>query len=272
MQDVFGQCGKPKKLPMRSKKRACKLIVCDLDGTLLDEQKQMDLKFLRVMQEKKIPFTFATGRNYHIVKDLIEACNIHLPYITNNGANIFVEDTCIYSQNIDKDELQETLERLVLNGISFVLYSQDEILSWDHDVRLDRFKQRLIGKRILRDLENVEQSRQYDIFKVVMVGEDLNPLCEMINSQCKDTLACCSENQIYTITHRLATKGKALRRLLQLVKIDPKDVIVFGDNYNDVSMFAIVQESVAMVHSDEKVKSQVKHITDRVSKFIDENL
>lgn len=127
---------------------------------------------------------------------------------------------------------------------------------------MDRFKQRLIGKCILRDLENVEQSRQYDIFKVVMVGEDLNPLCEMINSQCKDTLACRSENQIYTITHRLATKGKALRRLLQLVKIDPKDV----------SMFAIVQESVAMVHSDEKVKSQAKHITDRVSKFIDENL
>ena len=48
-QDVFGQCGKPKELPMRSKKRACKLIVCDLDGTLLDEQKQMDPKFLRVM-------------------------------------------------------------------------------------------------------------------------------------------------------------------------------------------------------------------------------
>lgn len=129
--------------------------------------------------------------------------------------------------------------------------------TWGHDVRLDRFKQRLIGKCILRDLENVEQSRQYDIFKVVMVGEDLNPLCEMINSQCKDTLACRSENQIYTITHRLATKG-----LLQLVKIDLKDV----------SMFAIVQGSVAMVHSDEKVKSQAKHITDRVSKFIDENL
>lgn len=50
-----------------------KLIVCDLDGTLLNDRKQLDSQILPVLdalRKKHILFTLATGRNEAIARDL----------------------------------------------------------------------------------------------------------------------------------------------------------------------------------------------------------
>lgn len=66
-----------------------KLIVCDLDGTLLNDRKQLDSQILEVLdalRKKHILFTLATGRNEAIVRDYVDQLGIEIPYAADNGA------------------------------------------------------------------------------------------------------------------------------------------------------------------------------------------
>lgn len=94
-----------------------KLIVADLDGTLLHDDKSLDRNIKSVLIEKNVPLTFISGRNVHIIQDYIKELNITLPYITNNGANMFLGDTCIYECPIDSSELKTCLNILDTNKL-----------------------------------------------------------------------------------------------------------------------------------------------------------
>ena len=68
-----------------------RLIVADLDGTLLDDEKQLDAGIVDVIKElekRDIMFTLASGRNIHIMQPYLKELSLQLPFIANNGANI----------------------------------------------------------------------------------------------------------------------------------------------------------------------------------------
>jgi len=57
------------------------------------------------------------------------------------------------------------------------------------------------------------------------------------------------------------SKGNALKTLSEKLKVDLDDVIVFGDNYNDMDMFKCAGMPIAMGNSVEDIKLQAKYIT-----------
>lgn len=81
---------------------------------------------------------------------------------------------------------------------------------------------------------------------------------------------------IYTLTNKDSTKGKTLKKLLEYLDIDSSSVLAFGDNYNDISMFEVV-DGVAMKNAQESLKEVAKYLTksnedDGVSYFIQNKL
>ena len=106
-----------------TKLKGIKLIVADLDGTLLHDDKSLDRNIKSVLKEKNIPFTFVSGRNVHIIQEYLDELNISLPYITNNGANMFLGNTCIYECPINSNELETCLSILVKREVAFLAYS-----------------------------------------------------------------------------------------------------------------------------------------------------
>lgn len=85
-----------------------------------------------------------------------------------------------------------------------------------------------------------------------------------------------SEGVIYTLTNKDSTKGKTLKKLLEYLDIDSSSVLAFGDNYNDISMFEVV-DGVAMENAQESLKEVAKYLTksnedDGVSYFIQNKL
>ena len=78
------------------------------------------------------------------------------------------------------------------------------------------------------------------------------------------------------ITCRGTSKGNAIKKLCEYLKIDLKDSVALGDSYNDLSMFEVVGHSVAMGNVPEDIKKMVDEVTDTnnkdgVAKFV-ENL
>lgn len=252
-----------------------KLIVADLDGTLLHNDKTLDRNIKQVLQEKQIPMTFVSGRNVHIIQDYLKALDISLPYITNNGANMFVNGKCIYECSIDSDELRKCIELLVEKQISFLAYTNEKIFSYGSQPGLEKFKQRLIGKCKIIAYESMEDVLKESIFKVVMIHPKMEWIQKRINDLCKKTICMQSEGEVYTLTNINSTKGKTLLRLLEYLNLNSNEVLAFGDNYNDISMFEVV-DGVAVSNAQESLKKVAKYFTksneeDGVSYFIKMN-
>ena len=53
----------------------------------------------------------------------------------------------------------------------------------------------------------------------------------------------------------------ALRYIMDLYQIDREEVLVFGDNYNDLSMFKAAGTSVAMENADRQIREQADFVT-----------
>ena len=212
-----------------------RLVVADLDGTLLDDEKQLDAGIVDVIKElakREIMFTLASGRNIHIMKPYLKELSLQLPFIANNGANMF-------------------------QGDAFTTSLQD--------ARLQFFLNRLRGKTRMKQAVDDRDMLGHAIFKVVMVAKDANvmePVLHTINAHCESLHAVRSEDDVYTITHVDATKGKTLVRLMELLHVQPKQTMVFGDNFNDATMFSTAGISVCM----ENGQSEVKEMADYIAK------
>lgn len=244
-----------------------RLVLADLDGTLLDEQKQLDSEIIDVAQQLKakgIALSFASGRNMHIMQDYIDRLQVELPYITNNGANMFVKKECVYECCIVPEELKDTLSVIVERQIPFIAYSNFVVYPIGSHPALTTFLQRLIGKSEIDSCEDLDTICGQSIFKVVLVHEDevlMKAVMDHINQHCRETHCVRSEGDVYTVTHASASKGSAVKRLLELTGIAPEQTIVFGDNYNDTSMFAVVKHSVAMENAIEDIKKEATYVT-----------
>lgn len=58
------------------------------------------------------------------------------------------------------------------------------------------------------------------------------------------------------------SKGNAIKKLCEYLKIDLKDSVALGDSYNDITMFEVVGHSVAMRNAPEDIKKIVNEVTD----------
>lgn len=253
-----------------------KLIVADLDGTLLHDDKTLDSNIKKVLDDKKIPFTFVSGRNVHIIQEYLKELNITLPYITNNGANIFLGNKCIYECSIDSNELMHCLRTLKAMDVAFLAYTNESIYCFGNQPGLENFKKRLIGKCQIIDDFVIDSLINVPIFKVVMIHENMETVKDILNTHCTKTVCMQSEGNIYTLTNINSTKGKTLKKLLEYLKIESEEVLAFGDNYNDIPMFEVVV-GVAVENAQEGLKKVAKYHTksneeNGVSYFIEENL
>ena len=103
-----------------------RLIVADLDGTLLDDEKQLDAGIVDVIKElekRDIMFTLASGRNIHIMQPYLKELSLQLPFIANNGANMFQGDACIYEKSMESEELAFAFQQLQQQDIPCIAYT-----------------------------------------------------------------------------------------------------------------------------------------------------
>lgn len=260
-----------------------RLIVADMDGTLLNDEKHLDSGIKDVIEElnaRDIQFTLASGRNIHIMKSYMKELNLNLPCITNNGANIFQNDICMYEQNMMLTELAYAFTILQKQDIPFIAYSNEAVYTNEVASETEKFLHRLRGKTKIIVEHNHDSILRNSIFKVVFINDDVDTMLDLmndINSHCENLHCVRSENEIYTITHIDATKGKTLKKVLTMLCLQPEQVLVFGDNFNDISMFEVAGISVAMKNSQEEVKQKADFIAlsnneNGVSEFIKEHL
>lgn len=243
-----------------------KLIVSDVDGTLLDKSEGYSSEFEKLaelIQTYEIPFTLASGRGPDMIAEIVEKLHITLPVIVNNGAAAITRTGCIWNDYFNPMHIKEAV--LTANSLDMAIIMDDGVgeAAYRHNAyiqeqiekynRYNRFYiplEREWPDLKLQKLLIIDQEREG---RIDLVLEKLEPY--------KDELNIIRYNaRSADIMPKTASKGKALKRLADQLQIDSKDILVFGDEQNDIEMFDLAGVGAAVKNAVPELKKHADYI------------
>lgn len=257
-----------------------KLIAADMDGTLLDgnaELSDYNAEILKALIKNGIEIIFATGRPFESVKKFKDAINNDNCLIICNGAA--VADTngkFLYTKSMDENSSKMIIDLFNENkdGICLNIYSDGKYYISEEEFYFKKYIEREGIKNIIVGLEKIEV---FEFVKVLFLGEHekLLTLQENINKSIQNADAVFSHPEFLEIIPKGVNKAHALKWLCDKKKIDYKNIMVFGDNYNDLDMINLAGIGVAVQNAVDEVKNNADYIApahdkDGVGKFLKE--
>lgn len=269
-----------------------KLIVSDMDGTLLNENMDIteaNLAAIKRAQNEGIHFVIATGRDFPLANPYLEEYDFTCPLILSNGAEFFDENgKNIYNRGLEKKTVRKMLDLLLVEeSIHVELVTTDGIYSdskenrsdmlasmlsdMNPDITFEEAKERASDRindmkmTFVDDLRKVPEDESLAILKLTvhtLAGtEVLDPVKKTLNETIPNLAITSSSLRNLEINHSSAQKGIAVAQLAKELGLDASQVMTIGDNLNDISMLEWADYSVAMENGAPEAKAAAKFLT-----------
>lgn len=249
-----------------------KLIVADLDGTLI-HNKEISKKTkntIRAIQKAGIHFAVATGRHVDSARSIYEELNCKGPLICSNGAIIYdPEKNEIIEKTIMEDDsailIMDICDRL---HSDFLVYTTEEILATTGGKQklLDKIAKKTTIKITDKPIEELKASVNDNILKVLIIEYD-EELAKRVYNQIKtlnDVGVVSSQRGFIDCGHSISSKGIAVEKLAHYYGLEMSEVVTFGDEENDISMIKSAGLGIAMGNAKPSVKFEADFITSDV--------
>lgn len=253
------------------------IIALDLDGTLLNSQKQLSSRNLYALEsaaEAGWEIVPTTGRFYNGMPDFIRELPFIHYAITINGAE--VEDLrrhkVIYSAQMPWQQAVEIMELLDDSPVIYDCYMKSQgWMSQGQKDQIDSVVESPHSRKMLHELRNPVpdlkaflREEKHDVQKVQFFTKDAIERVNMIRELPKkfDNIVVSSAlAQNVEINHIHANKGEALMALAEYLNVDPYDTMAIGDGSNDISMIKAAGMGIAMTNAEQEVKEKARWVT-----------
>lgn len=238
-----------------------KMVVTDLDGTLLDKYGQLstqNLDAIKWLKANGIRFVIATGRPYFSVPPLLSLWKLEGyvdAIIANNGLEIAVTNgPMFYGERMKKEWVHEILETYNSCPGDFCLYHNDVLVG----ETMSDFMQMVSKKnRIKAQVVDLRDYVQSDIEKLLLACDpkDMVEVEQFHALQNEHRFrGFRSQSYLFEFMHPSVNKMNGILRYCEFMTIDPKQVVAFGDNLNDLEMIQGSGMGVVMENGDPLVK------------------
>lgn len=218
-----------------------KMIVSDLDGTLFNSDKKGYtvskelIKEIKEFQERGNIFTIATGRPIETSLDVAKTVGINAPYIAYNGAKIVNSDGKeIYSEDFSLNIWIPFLEEVQKMGGSVIFYYDGQVFCLKHNERISAYEKKEIAKCNEAGKELLKQ--ELVISKILIIGnvEIFKKIFNDLDSSLRDEFRyVISEDDYFEIVKNNVSKGNALKKLKEYLKLKDNEVATIGNHMND---------------------------------------
>lgn len=255
-----------------------KLIATDLDGTFVDDRKQLiaeNVQAFKECAEQGIQIVPTTGRTIVGIPEEIRNLPGVRYVITSNGATIVdlqiqeIISSCLMNagtvlriMELARDSEDDIMYDAYVDGVG---YTKQEF--WDNLLHyvpnpavLDLVRK--TRKPVPDSIEHI-RSLGADIEKINLffVTEDARVRMRSVLADISEVIVSSSLPNNLEINAAGADKGGALFRLAKLLGIRQEETMAFGDGENDISMLRMAGFGVAMENAEEHVKAVANHIT-----------
>ncbi|WP_273566424.1 HAD family hydrolase [Maribacter halichondriae] len=241
-----------------------KLVVTDMDGTLLNSEHQVSDRFFELYAELKkrnILFAAASGRQYNSIVDKLYPIKNDIIVIAENGGFAIHNEVEIVSTPLPNHQKNRVLEALsFIENIHPVLCSKNNAhISPTSDRFIDKLKEYYTEFEILDNLNDYDgEVLKIAIFHFESSEKYIYPGVEHLEGDLKVKIS--GENWV-DISSPDAHKGYALQKVQEMHGIGPEETLVFGDYNNDLEMLALADFSFAMENAHPNVKAAAKYST-----------
>ncbi len=242
-----------------------KLIATDMDGTLLNDHGSTNEKIFDLIHEldhKGIKFAAASGRFYSQLSKNFASVHTNMIFIAHNGALIKYnkKGKILYSNSINKEDIKHVINLTPRLGEEMFLAGENEayIVNPTEEM-LNIFTTIHVPVVILKSFSEIK----CPIYKITYyMSNGINPhISEHLEKKLGDTLEfVVSGDKWIDIMNKDVSKGNAIKILQEKFAINEKNTMVFGDYYNDLTMFKVACYSYAMKNAPEDVKKHANFI------------
>lgn len=265
-----------------------KLLALDLDDTLLNDDLQIsprNMAAIRRVAARGMMVTIATGRMFSSALPYARQLEVNLPLITYHGALIKYAGSGEVLRHCPVP-LERALEILDLSeelGFHVNLYLHDRLFVKEENENTRYY--RTIASIPLEQVGNLsrfllKQKEEPTKLTIINTAEDgsLEDLQQMLRERYLPELSILKSRPFFLeITHREATKGRALDFLARREGISAEEIVAIGDSYNDIDMLQFAGVGVAVANAPAEVKKVADVITrssreDGVAAFLEEYL
>ena len=252
-----------------------KIVVSDLDGTLLKNDGSVGLetkKLIRELHNYDVLFSFATGRLHSAVTDIAKDLEIKNPIISLDGSVIkdFPSGETIFESFLKKKYVEKAVKYADDYLLNVALCHSDAIYYTEFNTVIPKLLNKFGAK--YKEVSSYENLLDKTL-EIVFAGDNKESI-EFVKDKFTFPYAFgCnasyyrsqSKRGLFYLDIRRAgsSKGKGLKRLLKYLNIKTHQAVVMGDWYNDISMFESDAIKVAMANSIPELIRNADHVTER---------
>ena len=240
-----------------------KLIATDMDGTFLDGKGAYDKKrfdrLLSKLAEQEIRFVAASGRQLLALEAMFSAFTDRIIFVAENGGIVKYQDQILFEEKMPFDQVLEIAEfvrrsdfiegdSVLLSGAkgSYILETADAHARKKAAMYYENIQIVSDFSTVVDDILKLTVSFKPD---TVLEGE------AWLNAQLMGARAVTTGLASIDIIPSGISKETGLSHLAEKFKIQPSEILAFGDNLNDLEMLTYAGTSFAMLNARDEVKA-----------------
>jgi Cof subfamily protein (haloacid dehalogenase superfamily) len=245
-----------------------RLVISDVDGTLVRHDKSLHPETIKAAQELKeagITLCLVSSRPPRGVEMFLTPLGITAPHAGFNGGQIVAGDnrTILQELSIPEDAAHLAVEEMAAAGLDVWVYSGS---GWyvkspegpyvEHEAKVTNNTYTVVEDfRPFLGAANkiMSSSRDFDL-----VGQVESDLQARLGSRASVNR---SSNYYCDVTNVHANKGHAALSLARIVGVSPEEMACLGDMNVDVPMLKVAGLSIAMGNAADSVKAAAQVVT-----------
>jgi Cof subfamily protein (haloacid dehalogenase superfamily) len=243
------------------------LVVSDVDGTLLDNNKVLTPGAPDAVQrlyDAGIRFTLASARPPRMVRDLIDKLQVREPLACFNGA-LYVDpnENVLQELQMSPADAQPVADFIFQQGFDLWVWTDNDwYVSNPSGPHVARHEMQMGSKASPLTTHNMSQFR---VLKLVGVSDNYDAVAKAeaeLAKQGSPTISGTRSSAYYLdVTDARANKGEVVLRISKMLGIPTEQIATIGDMVTDTFMFRKSGVSIAMGNAFDDVKALAKYVT-----------
>jgi 5-amino-6-(5-phospho-D-ribitylamino)uracil phosphatase len=237
-----------------------RLLAIDLDGTLLNDSKQVSAQTLSALHgvvERGVKVIIASARPPRSVRHIYNQLGLDTWQINYNGALIWDEPAkrIIFHRPMNCDLVRDLIE-IARSKFDSVLVTCEILDRWYTD-RFDQSRTTETGRLFKPDvIAPLDQFCNQPITKLLLLGEEkmIDALESWMISASDNVSVVRTDRDLLQIMDKKVSKAAALQLVAEHYQIPLENMMAIGDAPNDVGIIKIAGIGVAMSNASEIVK------------------
>lgn len=250
---------------MNSELKNIKVIITDLDGTLLNPQHEISDYTKSVFKElhrQNYLIIVATGRHHRDAIAIMDPLEVPVYLVSSNGARIHSpQKDVLYAFDMESEVVKSALSVGVDPEISIVLFKENV---WLANIISEKLKSYQADLEFLPQLVDYASLEDFSAIKIFFFHENHQKLVTLkdliVKNGPKELHHAFSLPTCLEFMDKSIDKSLGIKKVLEREGFTLEESISFGDGFNDVQMLSATAKALIMGNAPDLLKETMSHL------------